>query len=329
MTLLAHPLGTPTPLTTRVVWSPVVELVIAHWALEMESDDHDSFIEWDRLRVLAERAPLTDSAQTLMGERHGAGWLYLIPLIDESGAESVSALVDHVREVDPMVLHEGYAAEADKCEGHCDHDGPKISDPMEWREGFLEALESLDREIGDGLDEFLPVLRHDAELTAFLQRRLTVPQLVESVTNGIVYTPEAGVEEIVLIPSVLMRPFNLMLRRHRSLYLIYSASDEAMGADADTPPAWMIQLFKALSDEKRLRLLRHLASGPASLSDLVEYTGLAKSTTHHHLRLLRAAGLVRHSLAAEKDESFYELRTDTLPVAMASVTRYLTPGDPE
>lgn len=329
MTLLTNPLGTPTPLTTRVVSSPVIELVIAHWAMVMEAEDSDSFIDWDRLQALSERTPLAESTQALMRERHGAGWLYLVPLIDESGAQSLTELADHVRELDPAVLYEGFADAADKCEGHCDHEALSVSDPLEWRGEFLGALEAMDRGIGDGLEAFLPALRHDAELTAFLQRRLTTPQLVESVTNGIAYAPEAGVEEIVLVPSVLMRPFNLMLRRNRSLYLIYSASDESLGADADTPPAWMIQLFKALSDEKRLRLLRHLASGPASLGDLVEYSGLAKSTTHHHLRLLRAAGLVRHSIGTEKDESIYELRTDTLPVAMASVTRYLTPGDPQ
>lgn len=326
MTLLANPLGTPTPLTTRVVWSPVVELVIAHWVLEMEAEDRDSFIEWDRLQALAERTPLTEDSRAFMGEHHGAGWLHLVPIIDESGALSLAELIDHVRGIDPAALYQGFKEAADKCAGNCDHEALTVSDPTEWRREVLTVLECLNDEIGDRLDEFHPVLRHDAELTAFLQRRLTVPQLVESVTNGIAYMPEAGVEEIVLLPSVLMRPFNLMMRQHRSLYLIYSASDESMGADVDTPPAWMIQLFKALSDEKRLRLLRHLASGPASLGDLVEYVGLAKSTTHHHLRLLRAAGLVRHSIASEKDESFYELRTDTLPAAVASVTRYLDPG---
>jgi ArsR family transcriptional regulator, cadmium/lead-responsive transcriptional repressor len=51
-------------------------------------------------------------------------------------------------------------------------------------------------------------------------------------------------------------------------------------------------LGRALGDEGRIAMLRRLAAGDATLAELAEAAGLAKSTAHHHLAHLRAAGLV-------------------------------------
>jgi DNA-binding transcriptional ArsR family regulator len=51
-------------------------------------------------------------------------------------------------------------------------------------------------------------------------------------------------------------------------------------------------LGRALADEGRVRMLRHLAAGDASLVELAEAACVARSTAHHHLSYLRAAGLV-------------------------------------
>jgi hypothetical protein len=118
---------------------------------------------------------------------------------------------------------------------------------------------------------------------------VSIGQLIETVTNGNSYTAEAGVEVLVLVPSVMVRPWNLLFRFGGAQYFVYPASDEAVHADSDTPPSWMTQMAKALGDEKRLKVLRHLSSGPKTLSELTEYLGVAKSTTHHHLRSLLAA----------------------------------------
>ena len=172
------------------------------------------------------------------------------------------------------------------------------------------------------LVELEPQLRHEAHLTRFLERRVSIEQLIETVTNGISYTAEAGVEEIVLVPSVMVRPWNLLFRFGGSQYFVYPASDEAVHADSDTPPSWMTQMFKALGDEKRLKVLRHLSTGPKTLGELTEYLGLAKSTTHHHLRSLRAAGLVLYGMN-DDDENSFEFRKEVLPEALRLIGQYL------
>lgn len=54
-----------------------------------------------------------------------------------------------------------------------------------------------------------------------------------------------------------------------------------------------IDIFKALSDEARLRILRCLAAEELSVAELVSVLGLPQSTVSRHLKPLREAHLVR------------------------------------
>lgn len=49
---------------------------------------------------------------------------------------------------------------------------------------------------------------------------------------------------------------------------------------------------KALADVNRLRIVRRLAEGQATVTDLIEHVGLSQPLVSHHLRRLREAGLV-------------------------------------
>ncbi|WP_101953475.1 ArsR/SmtB family transcription factor [Mycobacterium intracellulare] len=51
-------------------------------------------------------------------------------------------------------------------------------------------------------------------------------------------------------------------------------------------------LFRSLGDPTRLAIVRHLAAGPARVTDLVEAVGLAQSTVSKHLGCLKDCGLV-------------------------------------
>lgn len=329
MTLLSTTHGDPMPLQVRVLASPAVEALVAQWVSGVEREHLDEFLELDRIRAIVGASGLGPDDTDRLAGHHGAAWTFLLPFVDESGADTLEELVAHLRDVEPRGLVRSFEAQAG-CEGPCDHGDPGPSDDaVAFKEWMIGVLGGMAGAVDPMLAALGPTLSHDAELTRFLQRRMTIPQLVETVTNGIAYTPEAGVEEIVLVPSLLIRPFNLMFRFAGSRYFLYPVSEEALEADDDTPPSWVVALFKAISDERRLRLLRHLAAKPATLVELTEYLGTAKSTTHHHLRTLRAAGLVRFAMeGGAKDESHYEVRTDVLPDAFAFLSTYLEPGAP-
>jgi DNA-binding transcriptional ArsR family regulator len=104
------------------------------------------------------------------------------------------------------------------------------------------------------------------------------------------------------------------------MIMAYPVADEYMDADPDAPPNWLIKTYKALGDERRLRILRRLSRGPASLHELAEELDISKSTLHHHMMLLRTAGLVKVLIGNEKE---YALREDVVPETAAVLQGYI------
>ena len=64
----------------------------------------------------------------------------------------------------------------------------------------------------------------------------------------------------------------------------------AVGIDDATRLA---ETFRLMGDPSRLRIILACAVEPISVNDIAEQLGLAQSLVSHHLRLLRAARLVR------------------------------------
>jgi DNA-binding transcriptional ArsR family regulator len=53
------------------------------------------------------------------------------------------------------------------------------------------------------------------------------------------------------------------------------------------------QLFNGLADETRVKIVKLLAKGGFTVDELVEFLGVAQSTTSHHLRVLKEANLIK------------------------------------
>jgi DNA-binding transcriptional ArsR family regulator len=51
-------------------------------------------------------------------------------------------------------------------------------------------------------------------------------------------------------------------------------------------------VHKALADVNRLRIVRRLADGPASVGELIDHVGLSQPLVSWHVSRLRAAGLI-------------------------------------
>ena len=69
----------------------------------------------------------------------------------------------------------------------------------------------------------------------------------------------------------------------------------------------LLNFFKALADENRLKIVGLLAQKPASVEALAEALGLSVSTTSHHLSRLAKSGLV----SARTDGHYYIYSLDT------------------
>jgi DNA-binding transcriptional ArsR family regulator len=155
------------------------------------------------------------------------------------------------------------------------------------------------------LGEIGPLLERSAEDARALAETLAPSDFIVRVTGGIQYTAPPEIHAVVLFPSWWFRPWVLM-SEHKNLRIFnYAVGAETPGDGVDI--ADLARLYKALGDEKRLALLRLLRRGPVSLGEAAREVGLSKSTTHHHLAILRHAGLV---LIRQDDEKSYSLRGD-------------------
>ncbi len=330
MTLVRNIPGSgPTPVSVRVLVSPAIEAVVALWARTVEHEDVDAYSEESAIRHLWSLVEGLDDDLAWMGRSHGAAWTALVPVIDEIGATDLGDIATHLAGLSPgavaAIVEESWH-DHDDCADDCELPVVELGPPAEVKERLVGALSAVHERLGDELAGFEPKQRHTQELIRFLKRRMPVEQLIEAVTNGVAYHAEGGVSEIVLVPSALIRPWNLLFLFGSSRYIVHPISEDSVDADADTPPSWMLDLFKALGDERRLRILRRLREvDGATLGELVDYLDLAKSTTHHHLRTLRAAGLVRTRVVSgkSKEDTRYELRADLLPDIMGLVGEYL------
>jgi DNA-binding transcriptional ArsR family regulator len=130
--------------------------------------------------------------------------------------------------------------------------------------------------------------------------------------------PEPGIETILLVPHVVSRPWSIFTESWRTKIVCYGLADAHV--TGDQPPDPLVAAYKALGDETRLRILRRLARGPATLQELTALTGLAKSTVHGHLLVLRTAGLV---VADVSRKTGYRLRRETIAESAALLDSYL------
>ena len=156
-------------------------------------------------------------------------------------------------------------------------------DPPETKRRVLAAVEAAAAELETakaaeldaGTEEASALLAEEPVLTA-----------IERLTGGYRYVPEVEAERVVLIPHIAPG-LGLVLAQHRSSRLVLYAASH--GRDAQER---LVALGRALADPKRVEILALLARGVGRSSDLVDATGLTRSTVHHHLAQLRDAGLV-------------------------------------
>ena len=172
--------------------------------------------------------------------------------------------------------------------------------PAQTKRRVLAVLERFAAEAFD------PSVVSALEADAAAKRALDLPplQLVETATAGYRYEPEPELDRVVLVPHVAARPWLLLCQHRRTRIICYSLREE------ERLEGRALLLGRALADEGRVRMLRRLAAGDASLAELAETAGVARSTAHHHLSHLRAAGLV--TMRGNARAYWFTLRRDGL-----------------
>ena len=172
---------------------------------------------------------------------------------------------------------------------------------------MVDAIIECLRGVSERFDEIEPgwtgLLERSAAEASRVAARADVKTVVERMTHGLVYNGDVGIVEVLVVPSLIHRPFTIITDHEATKVFCYAASHQPV--EEESPDARLVAIYRALGDETRLRILRRLVNGSTSVGLLGEDLGLAKSTVHQHLFSLRGAGLVRLDL-----KTGYELTAD-------------------
>ena len=164
----------------------------------------------------------------------------------------------------------------------------------------------------------VPRLERDAKRIESLARTLSPEDVISAATRGYDYRREPEFSRVVLVAHEAARPWLLLCQHGEARIICYplaGVGDASLEEDA-------LRLGRALGDEQRLRILRRLVGGDATLGELAESAGVAKSTAHHHLALLREAGLV--TLHGNARRYWYSLRPGVAGESAVLVAELLT-----
>jgi DNA-binding transcriptional ArsR family regulator len=197
-------------------------------------------------------------------------------------------------------------------------------DAEDSKRDLVKALRGFHTEVFAPIEaQFARAIERDARAKQAMVATMSPERVIEEATNGITVEPGFGVRNVLLVPTAVLRPWVLILEDRETRIFVYPVADEHMSTDPDAPSPWILKTYKALSDEKRIRVLRRLAAGPASFQELVEHLDAAKSTVHHHLRVLRSARLVKVTLGADKE---YSLRRGVVGEAAKALEEFVEAG---
>jgi DNA-binding transcriptional ArsR family regulator len=154
--------------------------------------------------------------------------------------------------------------------------------PAQTKRRVLEVLTRYEDELFDR--SVVEELERDAAAKWLLA--VSPEELIEIAAGGYRYEPEPELGTVALVPHIAGRPWLLLCQHERTRIICYPVPEEERLEER------ALLLGRALGDEGRVRMLRVLAARDASLAELAEAAGIAKSTAHHHLAQLRRAGLV-------------------------------------
>jgi DNA-binding transcriptional ArsR family regulator len=339
-------------LTVEIDASEAAELLLSIPTLLVE-DDLDTYeLEAARIKEIRAAAPpeLLRQAGELLPEKSAAlllGLVYTTPK-----PRTVSAFLEHLAATDPVELRLhllGYhmrghhVADPETIRRAAERDPEAIGellaaaaeyadpekceslqlavnrDPVEGKRALIDLLSGWYEHVFPQLAPADPTLaERDAEAKRELVKSVAPEQVVERLAPGIQWAPGPEIDRVVLFPAYAPRPWVYMSEYKRvKIFCPPIAADRTQPPGRD--PADLVRIYKALGDESRLKLLKRLQAGPISLTEAAQEVGLAKSTTHHHLAILRQAGFV---LIQEGDDT-YTLRSDLRPEPGTLLQQYL------
>ena len=197
--------------------------------------------------------------------------------------------------------------------------------PAEFGERYLQALTTyVDVFFGEEERRIYPALQTAYREAQALAERLDAPELLEELSQGVSIERALRMDELILAPSFWSAP--LMFISHldgdRMLILFGGRPSDASLIPGEVVPDALLRALKALSDPTRLKIMRYLAAGSLTPTQLAHRLRLRAPTVVHHLKTLRVAGLVQVKIAEGKERS-YTMRHDSVEATCLALQRFI------
>jgi DNA-binding transcriptional ArsR family regulator len=179
-----------------------------------------------------------------------------------------------------------------------------------------------------------PVLEEELQRAQSLAERVTVRELLETLSQGIRYQTLPQKKELILAPSFWGAPFIFFgaypgdTTSNRELIVFGARPKDASLIPGEIIPDSLVNALKALSDPTRLRILRYVTSEPLTPTQLARRLRLRAPTVIHHLHILRSAGLV-YVMVGEGKEKAYQSRSEGVVATCDLLAEFLNDTNEE
>ncbi len=298
--------------TVSVEWSPVWEIILGisaytHRKLRYTFDCDE---EWSRASL---SETLKEDLQMIEDTNQ---WFALMMLQASFSASTVQDFSDELSQMEETAFYsiilpyKDRHSEPLRLQASHDRDFHRYADEFKTHEFFGGYIASLAthsfsqmkdsfRSLLSGWQEVMEEKAEWNKWKSALERESTLHVIDKeaSVTEevqriaGTAYIPEPSIWEIKLIPQISYRPWLLEQRTPDTKLFFYPLREEYL-LEQGEPGKAMVNGYKALGDELRLKVLHLLQHGPLSLQELSIKLDVSKTTLHHQLSLLKASKLV-------------------------------------
>jgi DNA-binding transcriptional ArsR family regulator len=196
--------------------------------------------------------------------------------------------------------------------------------PAEFGEGYLAALQSYHQVFFEEEEKRIgPILKQQLEYARQLATRMSVPELLVELSQGVSMDDFYASREIVLIPAFWSTPLIMYGQTTEGrMIVMFGARPAGMSAiPGEIIPESLMRSLKALSDPSRLKILHYLSKEELTPSELARRLHLRAPTVTHHLGDLRLAGLV--NLTIKGQEKYYSVRRENIRNTCAQIESFL------
>ena len=199
------------------------------------------------------------------------------------------------------------------------------SRPDEFGEMYLKALQSYYQEFfAEEERRIKPALQISIERSQELAEKMQLPDLIETLSQGVQLFIDPEVTELIFIPSYWITPLIIYspITPQQMMFLYGARPADASLVPGEVVPDALLRALKALAEPTRLKIIRYLSQEPLSPAQLSRRLRLRPPTVIHHLEVLRLAGLVRLNLEVPGERN-YAARIEGLEDTFANIKEFL------